>query len=84
MTTPDPETGTGSKPTPDAVQNPQLARWQRFRNSRNTALASEHGWLTLTSFQWLEDRAGRRRARPRALVHRRHRRRSSPPPRPTV
>jgi uncharacterized protein len=35
----------------------QLARWQRFRNSRNTALASEHGWLTLTSFQWLEDRA---------------------------
>jgi len=54
MTTPDPETGTGSKPTPDAVQNPQLARWQRFRNSRNTALASEHGWLTLTSFQWLE------------------------------
>ena len=49
-----PEPGTGSKPTPDAVQNPQLARWQRFRNSRNTALASEHGWLTLTSFQWLE------------------------------
>ncbi len=36
------------------MQNPQLARWQRFRNSRNTALASEHGWLTLTSFQWLE------------------------------
>lgn len=32
----------------------QLERWQRFRNSRNTALASEHGWLTLTSFQWLE------------------------------
>lgn len=39
-------------PAPDA----QLARWQRFRNSRNTALASEYGWLTLTSFQWLEDR----------------------------
>lgn len=37
---------------PDA----QLARWQRFRNSRNAALASEYGWLTLTSFQWLEDR----------------------------
>ncbi|MCU1531959.1 MAG: hypothetical protein JWO49_1530 [Arthrobacter sp.] len=37
-------------PDPDA----QLARWQRFRNSRNTALASEHGWLTLTSLQWLE------------------------------
>ena len=33
----------------------QLARWQRFRNSRNTALASDFGWLTLTSFQWLED-----------------------------
>jgi len=39
-----------TKPGPDA----QLARWQRFRSSRNTALASEHGWLTLTSFQWLE------------------------------
>ena len=35
---------------PDA----QHARWQRFRNSRNTALASDYGWLTLTSFQWLE------------------------------
>ncbi|MDD1475762.1 DUF1684 domain-containing protein [Arthrobacter sp. H16F315] len=34
----------------------QLARWQRFRNSRNTALAGDYGWLTLTSFQWLEDR----------------------------
>ncbi|MCB5274102.1 hypothetical protein BJG92_01629 [Arthrobacter sp. SO5] len=32
----------------------QLARWQRFRNSRDTALASDYGWLTLTSFQWLE------------------------------
>ena len=32
----------------------QLERWQRFRSSRNRALASEHGWLTLTSFQWLE------------------------------
>ncbi|WP_426975941.1 DUF1684 domain-containing protein [Pseudarthrobacter sp. O4] len=36
--------------TPD----PRLARWQRFRSSRNTALASDHGWLTLTSFQWLD------------------------------
>jgi len=52
MTTPEP--GPGSKSTPDAAQNPQLARWQRFRTSRNAALASEHGWLTLTSFQWLE------------------------------
>ncbi|MHA7264431.1 DUF1684 domain-containing protein [Arthrobacter sp. TMN-37] len=32
----------------------QLERWLRFRNSRNTALATEHGWLTLTSLQWLE------------------------------
>ena len=38
--------------TPDA----QLERWQRFRKSRNSALASEYGWLTLTSFQWLENR----------------------------
>ncbi len=37
-------------PAPDA----QLARWKRFRESRNAALAAEHGWLTLTSFQWLE------------------------------
>jgi len=35
---------------PDA----QLERWRRFRSSRNTALASDYGWLTLTSFQWLE------------------------------
>ncbi|MCU1518369.1 MAG: hypothetical protein JWQ75_3090 [Pseudarthrobacter sp.] len=31
-----------------------LERWQRFRTNRNKALAAEHGWLTLTSFQWLE------------------------------
>jgi uncharacterized protein (DUF1684 family) len=37
---------------PDA----QLARWQRFRTGRDTALASPYGWLTLTSFQWLENR----------------------------
>lgn len=36
--------------SPDA----QLQRWHRFRTSRNAALAAEHGWLTLTSFQWLE------------------------------
>ncbi|UTT70195.1 DUF1684 domain-containing protein [Arthrobacter sp. DNA4] len=30
-------------------------RWQRFRANRNKALATPHGWLTLTSFQWLED-----------------------------
>ncbi|MDR6414191.1 DUF1684 domain-containing protein [Pseudarthrobacter sulfonivorans] len=32
----------------------QLERWQRFRTNRNKALATRHGWLTLTSFQWLE------------------------------
>ncbi len=36
-------------------ENAQLERWLRFRNSRNTALAKEHGWLTLTSLQWLPD-----------------------------
>jgi len=30
-------------------------RWQRFRANRNKALATPHGWLTLTSLQWLED-----------------------------
>ena len=35
---------------PDAL----LERWRRFRSSRNTALAADYGWLTLTSFQWLE------------------------------
>ena len=34
----------------------QLERWQRFRTNRNKALAARHGWLTLTSFQWLEVR----------------------------
>ena len=37
---------------PDA----QLERWNRFRANRNKALAGEYGWLTLTSFQWLESR----------------------------
>ncbi|WP_066287113.1 DUF1684 domain-containing protein [Arthrobacter sp. B6] len=32
----------------------RLERWQRFRANRNKALAAPHGWLTLTSFQWLE------------------------------
>jgi len=40
----------------NTATNAQRARWQRFRQARNTALATEHGWLTLTSFQWLEDR----------------------------
>jgi uncharacterized protein len=33
----------------------KVERWQRFRDNRNKALAARHGWLTLTSFQWLED-----------------------------
>ncbi|VXC37166.1 conserved hypothetical protein [Arthrobacter sp. 9AX] len=32
----------------------KVERWQRFRDNRNKALAARHGWLTLTSFQWLE------------------------------
>jgi uncharacterized protein (DUF1684 family) len=32
----------------------QLERWQRFRTNRDKALAARHGWLTLTSFQWLD------------------------------
>lgn len=40
-----------SAPTNTADQ--QLARWERFRAGRNAALAADHGWLTLTSFQWL-------------------------------
>ncbi len=27
--------------------------WDRFRRDRNAALSGEHGWLTLTSMQWL-------------------------------
>ena len=30
-----------------------LERWNRFRDARNSALADPHGWLSLTSFQWL-------------------------------
>jgi uncharacterized protein (DUF1684 family) len=36
--------------TPDA----KVERWQRFRANRDKALAAPHGWLTLTSFQWLD------------------------------
>ncbi|WP_347109681.1 DUF1684 domain-containing protein [Paenarthrobacter sp. S56] len=39
---------------PTTANDAQLARWERFRAGRNSALASDHGWLTLTSFQWLE------------------------------
>lgn len=30
-----------------------VGRWNRFRDARTTALAEPHGWLSLTSFQWL-------------------------------
>lgn len=35
--------------------DPRIARWERFRDGRNSVLATEHGWLTLTSFQWLAE-----------------------------
>jgi uncharacterized protein (DUF1684 family) len=46
-----------------AVTAPQapsalLQRWHRFRTNRNKVLATEHGWLTLTSFQWLPTAPG--------------------------
>jgi len=40
--------------SPTTATDAQLARWERFRTGRKTALAADHGWLTLTSFQWLE------------------------------
>lgn len=35
------------------ASNALIERWRRFRTNRNQALAAEHGWLTLTSLQWL-------------------------------
>lgn len=37
-----------STPTPEALEE-----WRRFRSARDAELAQEHGWLTLTSLQWL-------------------------------
>lgn len=37
-----------SATTQDAEQ-----KWARFRKERDAALAEEHGWLSLTSLQWL-------------------------------
>lgn len=48
-TTPAAATSTATAPAA------RLERWQRFRTNRDKALASPHGWLTLTSFQWLGD-----------------------------
>ena len=53
---------------PDA----QLDRWHRFRASRNKALASDYGWLTLTSFQWLEGQPAAVDLAPGTLVNGRH------------
>lgn len=33
--------------------------WKRWRRNREDSLASEYGWLTLTSFQWLPAAPGR-------------------------
>ncbi|MEV8040732.1 DUF1684 domain-containing protein [Arthrobacter sp. NPDC080082] len=47
----------GSQHVDAQPADPQLARWRRFRTNRDAALATEFGWLTLTSFQWLADEA---------------------------
>ncbi|WP_457965575.1 DUF1684 domain-containing protein [Arthrobacter sp. D1-29] len=47
--------------TPAAAQ---LERWQRFRSNRDKALATPHGWLTLTSFQWLDSEPSAAEAAP--------------------
>ena len=39
--------------TPTAELSRLTQRWERFRTGRNTSLADPHGWLTLTSFQWI-------------------------------
>jgi len=43
---------------PAVTKSPDLLveRWNRFRANRDTALAADHGWLTLTSLQWLPSR----------------------------
>lgn len=33
-----------------------VERWNRFRSNRDKALGAGHGWLTLTSLQWLPSR----------------------------
>lgn len=50
------ETGNpGSGIAAAAPSQEVLERWNRFRRNRNEALASDYGWLTLTSFQWLPE-----------------------------
>ncbi|WDF33106.1 DUF1684 domain-containing protein [Arthrobacter agilis] len=36
----------------DSTTTPE-DHWQRFRAARDSSLADDHGWLSLTSFQWL-------------------------------
>ena len=47
MNTPAPETNS---PAPGSLE-----RWHQFRSARNEELSQEHGWLTLTSLQWLTE-----------------------------
>lgn len=42
-----------TNPTSQAAESRRRESWLRFREHRNRALAAEHGWLTLTSLQWL-------------------------------
>jgi len=46
---------SATQSTTGTATDPQEARWQRFRDNRNAALATPHGWLTLTSLHWLPD-----------------------------
>ncbi|MCC3267629.1 DUF1684 domain-containing protein [Arthrobacter gengyunqii] len=39
-----------STPTPEVQEE-----WHRFRSARDAELVQEHGWLTLTSLQWLTE-----------------------------
>ena len=43
----------GAQKTADAEK-----AWNQWRNERNEALASEHGWLSLTSLTWIPSAAG--------------------------
>jgi uncharacterized protein (DUF1684 family) len=40
-------------PTASKSRDALVERWNRFRANRDKALAADHGWLTLTSLQWL-------------------------------
>ncbi|MHA7154876.1 DUF1684 domain-containing protein [Arthrobacter sp. TMN-50] len=40
---------------PTAAQQDHVQQWRSFRERRDASLAVGHGWLTLTSLQWLPD-----------------------------